>query len=141
MYGVIWLQTSVAGVILPFALVQLNHPVAILLSTIKLVSVYNYTVFGLYIIFLNFKFQIFLNYSLSLYLGCVPYSEEACRAAANALGLTYDGAGFTEKGCYAYSTGYVYYNSAGTMDEKKSSIASPMYRPDGHDCKIKRKGI
>ena len=42
---------------------------------------------------------------------CVPYSEQACRDVANALGLSLGGVGYSfagdysVKGCYAYSSG------------------------------------
>ena len=74
---------------------------------------------------------------------CTPYSEGACKAAANALNLNWKSAGdYGTKGCYAYKSNHgnypnnVYYGTGGTDDEKKMRlISSSIYRPDGHDCR------
>ena len=76
---------------------------------------------------------------------CVPYSEEACRDAANALGLSHGGLGypFTDKysvkGCYGYSSGQfdrkAFYGTGGTTEQMKKSLNGDQYRPTGYDCK------
>ena len=83
------------------------------------------------------------------YLGpCDPYSEEACRVAATAAGLTLgstggDGSDFVVdeaiNGCYAFSgganAGEAYFSSGGTEEEMQQAIAdSDMYRPSNYDC-------
>ena len=57
-------------------------------------------------------------------------------------GKGYDFSGdFTIKGCYAYNDGQyarrVYYGTGGTEQEVKTSLAAPIYRPYGYDCKSK----
>ena len=75
---------------------------------------------------------------------CVPYSEQACRDVANALGLSLGGVGysfagdFSQKGCYAYSsgtyTGKAYYGTGGTTEEMKKSLNGQAHRLSGYDC-------
>ena len=81
---------------------------------------------------------------------CVPYSQEACKAAAERLGL-HLGDGYSSfissdnpnKGCYAYDSGRfagrVYYGSGGTTEQMKTALASPKYRPIGYDCSVEGK--
>ena len=77
---------------------------------------------------------------------CVPYSEQACRDAANALGLSLGGAGhsfasssYFRKGCYAYSSGryagMAYYGTGGTTEQMKKSLNGQAHRLSGYDCK------
>jgi len=75
---------------------------------------------------------------------CIPYSKEACEAAANSLGLekgygNYNFAGsYGTKGCYAYETGnyagVAFYGTGGSEDNMKVELNDPQYRPVGHDC-------
>ena len=76
---------------------------------------------------------------------CGPYTEKACRDAANYNKLIIGngkGSGFAgdfgTKGCYAYSSGKyngrVYYGTGGTLSQKKSLLGGNKYRPVGHDC-------
>ena len=75
---------------------------------------------------------------------CTPYSENACRDAINTLGLQQGGNGYSfsgnfgTKGCYAYESGsfanLAFYGTGGTEDQMKQALASPKYRPIGHDC-------
>ena len=85
---------------------------------------------------LNF---IFLNYPFSSCSDCDPYTEKACRDAANSLGLTWMHVTRDDiKGCYAFSSGYltgnVYYSSGGTIDQMKTLPGVNKYRPVGYDC-------
>ena len=89
----------------------------------------------------NFKaIKINLNGPFSSYTECDPYSEKACRDAADSLGLTFAAAGNYKwtKGCYTYSSGTyegkVYYGTGGTMDQMKSLLSGSTYRPTGYDC-------
>ena len=79
--------------------------------------------------------------------GCVPYSEVACKVAAENLGLRVD-ADFTSgsattKGCYAYSSknealaGKVFFGKGGSENDMANPVdkASGQFRPLGHDCK------
>ena len=80
-----------------------------------------------------------------MFLDCVPYSEQACRDAANLLGLSlgdgsYSFAGdYSTNGCYAYSAGanagQAFYGTGGTTDQMKQSLSGNVYRPSGYDCK------
>ena len=78
---------------------------------------------------------------------CTPYSEFACRFAAEKAGLELGGRGYkfasaihTRDGCYTYSTGefkgYAYYGLGG--DSKSISepfdVTNNYYRPEGYDC-------
>ena len=75
---------------------------------------------------------------------CVPYSEQACRDVANALGLSLGGVGYSfasdysQKGCYAYSSGKyagkAYYGTGGTTEEMKKSLNGQAHRLSGYDC-------
>ena len=78
---------------------------------------------------------------------CVPYSENACRVAAERLGLLLGGGGYNfvgnfkqTKGCYAYTDGdyigRVYYGTGGTEEQMKASpdASEHRYRPHGYDC-------
>ena len=76
--------------------------------------------------------------------GCQPYSEQACRHAATALGLQLGSTAspfagkFTQKGCYAYSSGkyagQAYYGTGGTAEDMQKEVASNAYRPNNYDC-------
>ena len=80
---------------------------------------------------------------------CVPYSEKACRDAANSLGLDlgdneYDFAGnYSTKGCYAYNNGKyegsAYYGYGGTTEQMETSLEDPKFRPDKYDCSLEGK--
>ena len=75
---------------------------------------------------------------------CEPYTERACRDAANYNKLIIGGKGsefageYKTNGCYAYSSGTyngrVYYGTGGTLSQKKSSLDGNKYRPVGYDC-------
>lgn len=76
---------------------------------------------------------------------CVPYSVNACRVAAQSLGLQIgnDNHGFendtySEKGCYAYSSGVfensAFYGTGGTTEQMQTDLVSPKFRPKGYDC-------
>jgi len=77
-------------------------------------------------------------------MGCTPFSQEACSAAAMKLGLKKGGRGhkfagkYRTKGCYAYKSGKykgrVYYGTGGSFQKKKEIPKAPKYRPEGHDC-------
>jgi hypothetical protein len=76
--------------------------------------------------------------------GCVPYSKEACIAAAVSEGLSLGGGGYDfegnygTKGCYSYSSGTyagkAYYGTGGTTAETSATVASPKYRPADFAC-------
>ena len=76
---------------------------------------------------------------------CIPYSQDACKAAAEADSkFNWKSAGsYGTKGCYAYYPNHasyannVYYGTGGTDDAKKTTLegSSSIFRPDGHDCK------
>ena len=77
---------------------------------------------------------------------CVPFSENACRVAAERLGLLLGGGGynfighFKHKGCYAYTdgeyAGRAYYGTGGTEEKTSASIdpSKDRYRPIGFNC-------
>ena len=73
---------------------------------------------------------------------CEPYTERACRDAANynklIIGSGFAGKFYGNYGCYAYSSGKyngrVYYGTGGTLSQKKSLLGGNKYRPVGHDC-------
>ena len=82
-----------------------------------------------------------------MYDSCVAYSEEACKAAGQNLGLTV-GADFTfgpatTKGCYAFSgkghalAGKVFFGKDGSTSDMAAPVdrAIGQFRPLGHDCK------
>merc|ERR1719336_2232536 len=78
--------------------------------------------------------------------GCTPYTAEQCRAAAQLSGLDEGGNGFefegdyTQKGCYAYSSGEhagkAFYGLGGSYAEISNPITNrdDTYRPLGWDC-------
>ena len=76
---------------------------------------------------------------------CVPYSEQAWRYAANALGLSHGSVGYSfagkysVKGCYGYSSGQfagkAFYGTGGTTEQMKKSLNGDPYRLSGYDCK------
>ena len=82
---------------------------------------------------------------VTLIKDCTPYSEDACKAAAEAdPKINWKSAGdYGTKGCYVYDSDHpsyannVYYGTGGTDDEKKMRLISSefIYRPDGHDCR------
>ena len=85
------------------------------------------------------------NWYLFVAGACVAYSEQACRDAAVALGLSLEGttsAGFsgdfTHKGCYAYSAGKnkgkAFYGTGGTVNDMKKQLPEDRYRPQNYDC-------
>ena len=81
-----------------------------------------------------FQSDLFLSCSV-----CDPYTEKACRDAANSLGLDWgNAADHAVKGCYAYSDGghkgQVYYGTGGTIDQMKTLPGVNKYRPVGYDC-------
>ena len=77
---------------------------------------------------------------------CTPYSESACRMAAEKAGLELGGGGYpfagyvVNKGCYTYATGtykgFAFYGLGG--DSKTNSelfdVTKKYYRPEGYDC-------
>ena len=77
---------------------------------------------------------------------CTPYSESACRIAAEKAGLELGGGGYpfagsvVNKGCYTYATGtykgFAFYGLGG--DSKTNSelfdVTKKYYRPEGYDC-------
>ena len=77
---------------------------------------------------------------------CVPYSEQACMAAAAKAGLklggvgyAFAGASYMQAGCYAYATGnfrgHAYYGRSGSGGGKSSGkLVLPRYRPKGFEC-------
>ena len=83
----------------------------------------------------------------NFYGSCVPYSEEACKAAGQNLGLTvgvhFTSGPATTKGCYAYSSkgqalaGKVFYGKDGSDSDMAAPVnqASGQFRPLGYDCK------
>ena len=85
-----------------------------------------------------------LDVAIFVFLG-VPYSEQACRDAAAALGLklgnenaqfSYD---YRQKGCFAYKAGLfngvAFYGKGGSVEDmKKTPTQSTAYRPENHDC-------
>ena len=93
---------------------------------------------------------IFLNFPFSSCSECDPYTEKACRDAANSLGLVIGGAGYTfagdyaTNGFYAYSSGpyngRVYYGTGGKVAQMKAlpgpynKVIGAKYRPVGYDC-------
>ena len=107
---------------------------------------------GIYSQTTAFKYTQFNNKHYTLqniqnkysFLVCIPYSKEACEAAANSLGLekgygNYNFAGsYGTKGCYAYETGnyagVAFYGTGGSEDNMKVELNDPQYRPVGHDC-------
>ena len=77
----------------------------------------------------------------------VPYSEQACRDAAVALGLNLGYSlsrcnfrfAYLIKGCYAYRSGryagWAFYGTGGTEEEMKQEPEfASQYRPENHDC-------
>jgi len=72
-----------------------------------------------------------------------PYSLEACKVAAERLGLQTGGTGwdfsgdFGTKGCYTYTSGKyegrAYYGTGGTAADRKKILESPKARVAGHD--------
>jgi len=80
-------------------------------------------------------------------VGCHPYSLDACKAAAAALGLSEGGAGsafvgnWGDKGCYAYKggkyNGMAFYSTGGDNADMSKSPGwlDNWYRPAGYDCK------
>ena len=73
---------------------------------------------------------------------CIPYSEQACRDAAAALGLSVGSSGFSgnfaHKGCYAYSDGKhkgkAFYGTGGTKAHMQKQLPADRYRPINYDC-------
>ena len=77
---------------------------------------------------------------------CIPYSESACRIAAEKAGFKLGGGGsdfavHNKIGCYAYTKGTKYKGSAyyGRGGDR-TSISEPLdifkdyHRPEGYDC-------
>ena len=68
----------------------------------------------------------------------------ACETAANNIGLTKGGLGFSfqgdysTKGCYAYKDGdykgHFYYGTGGTEQKMKEDVTGQKFRPQGYDC-------
>ena len=73
---------------------------------------------------------------------CIPYSQQACRDAALALGLSVPTKGFSgsfkHKGCYAYSSGTnkgkAFYGTGGSRNEMQKQLPDDRYRPTNYDC-------
>ena len=72
---------------------------------------------------------------------CVPYTEDACRAAATEMGFDFvDSSDYNTKGCYAYFRthydygGKVYFGTGGSENDKKKTLSGYKFRPSGHDC-------
>merc|ERR550534_509722 len=77
---------------------------------------------------------------------CTPYTAEQCRIAANSSGLEQGGYGYefegvyTQKGCYAYSSGAfagkAFFGSGGSYAEisDPNTISDDRYRPIGWNC-------
>ena len=76
---------------------------------------------------------------------CVPYTIEACKAAALKSGLTFVKASesYSNKGCYAYNEtdanygGKVYFGTGGFIYQRQIPFdeSSNKYRPADHDCR------
>ena len=71
---------------------------------------------------------------------CVPYSETACAAVADVLGLPFSRGKWSTKGCYGYDSGSyknnIYYSIGGTSEENKANPGSGKHRPSGFDCEF-----
>ena len=79
--------------------------------------------------------------------GCVPYSQEACKVAAEnnsdlEIGSEYpfaDG-GYETKGCHYVDdpdhpfNGIVLYGTGGTENQRKQALSGFLKRPVGYDC-------
>ena len=70
---------------------------------------------------------------------CVPYSETACKAAADELGLAFARGNYKwTQGCYSYlqgsNAGKVFYGVGGTSEQNKKDTKLSQYRPHGFDC-------
>ena len=73
---------------------------------------------------------------------CIPYSEQACRDAAAAEGLSVGSSGFSgnfaHKGCYAYTDGKhegkAFYGTGGTVAHMQKQLPANRYRPKNYDC-------
>ena len=88
---------------------------------------------------------------------CEPYSEQACRDAATALGLKLGGGGFDFsfkidnypiQGCYAYFSGSgqyadtAYYSAGGSVESMKTVLTDNLrYRPQNYDCTGKHNSV
>ena len=88
---------------------------------------------------------------------CEPYSEQACRDAAKALGLKLGGGGFDFsfkidnypiQGCYAYLSGSgqyadtAYYSAGGSVESMKTVLTDNLrYRPQNYDCTGKHNSV
>ena len=81
-----------------------------------------------------------------LYDGCIPYTEEACKAAGKNLGLKigsdFNAGPASTKGCYAYTNkntahaGKVFFGSSENTNDLAASVQEKdQFRPLGHDCK------
>ena len=71
---------------------------------------------------------------------CVPYSLEACQAAADQLGMHVESSSkYHTKGCYSYASGEysyrIYYGTGGSTEQVRANLTLPKYRPPGFDCK------
>ena len=84
---------------------------------------------------------------ITFFLGaCAPYSVEACKSVAKALGKNLGGDGYkfassryNTKGCYGYESGdyakHIFFGMGGTKDQMKKALATPKFGPLGYDCK------
>ncbi len=93
---------------------------------------------------------------------CIPYSEPACRTAAEGLGYKLGGSSsetlsfagnYMTKGCYIYQSGAdatwqgaAWFGTGGTLSEMSanfdtSAANSQVRRPAGYDCQINRRRV
>ena len=78
----------------------------------------------------------------------MPYSESACRLAAEKAGLGLGGGGYpfagnvVNKGCYTYANGtykgFAFYGLGGdsTSISEPFDVTKKYYRPEGYDCSL-----
>ena len=87
-----------------------------------------------------FKVETYIFLDLD-HSDCVPYSESACKAAAENLKLKFTVGDYTIKGCYMYNNGKypgdIWYGTGGS--EKQIRVlpfaSKNIERPIGFDCK------
>ena len=76
----------------------------------------------------------------------MPYSADACRAAATKAGLELGGQGYSfegaysTKGCYYYKSGKyagrAFYGTGGTQAQMEAAVTGVKYRPTGYNTCI-----
>ena len=74
---------------------------------------------------------------------CEAYSDEACRAAGENLGLGIGNdfiGNYSTKGCFAFTNkspnfaGKIYFSHGATKDDFKATLSDHKFRPLGYDC-------